>query len=317
MTTGSGRSGVPDRAFLMAPLVACPNPHAQPGEGENGHYEWRPEVTVQKTWRQDELKDIAKELPDPIKDSVEFRDQMEKLVRLYRLSGAEIAYITHAKMRLRWADIREGFNEELLWSEEGAYQTQLKVLLEKITTAYPTLTDWPAIYKCVQGPEESVDDFRDRLERCFKKFSGISQTENSENYHSQLKAALVLGLNSALSRAVKLSCVGWESASLQTVMDHCKHVERQQQKVDTEKQEKETLYEKKGNSRLQAAQLMYYEGQGRRGARGGGVDRYGRKYQFRKGGPGRGGGGRERGDDRTNGWSCYNCGKEGHFCRVH
>ncbi|KAJ7998130.1 hypothetical protein DPEC_G00219390 [Dallia pectoralis] len=211
MTTRSGRSGDPNRAFLMAPLVAYPNPHAQPGEEENGHYEWRPEVSVQKTWRQDELKDISKELADPIRDSVEFRDQMEKMVRLYKQSGAEIAYITLAKMRLRWADVREGFNEELLWSDEGAYQTQLKVLLEKITTAYPTLTDCPAIYKCVQGPKESVDDFRDRLVKCFKKCSGISQTENSETYHSQLKAALVLGLNPDLSETVKLSCVGWES----------------------------------------------------------------------------------------------------------
>ncbi|KAJ8001131.1 hypothetical protein DPEC_G00188040 [Dallia pectoralis] len=162
VTTGSGHSGDPDRAFLMAPLVAYPNPHAQLGEEEDGHYEWRPEVTVQKTWRQDELKDISKELQDSIMDWAEFRDQIEKMVRLYKPSGAEIAYITPAKTRLRWA-------------------------------------------------------------------------------------------------------------SLQTVMDHCKHVERQQQKVDTERQENQTLYEKKGNSRLQAAQLMYYEGHGRRGARGGGV----------------------------------------------
>ncbi|KAJ8007751.1 hypothetical protein DPEC_G00097460 [Dallia pectoralis] len=135
----------------MAPLVAYPNPHAQPGEGEEGHYEWRPEVTVQKTWRQGELKDISKELPDPIMDWAEFRDQIEKMVRLYKPSGAEIAYITPAKMRLCWA-------------------------------------------------------------------------------------------------------------SIQTVMDHCKHVERQQRTVGTERQQKE----KKENSRLQAAQLMYYEGQGNR-----------------------------------------------------
>ncbi|KAJ8006534.1 hypothetical protein DPEC_G00108250 [Dallia pectoralis] len=305
MTTRCGRSGDPNRSFLMAPLVAYPNPQARPGE----------EISVQKIWRQDELKDISKELADPIRDSVEFRDQLEKMVRLYKPPGAEIAYITRAKMRLRWADVRKGFNEELLWPDEGAYQTQLKFLLEKITTAYPTLTDWPAIYKCVQGPKESVDDCRDRLERCFKKCSGISQTENSETYHSQLKAALVLGLNSALSETVKLSCVGWELASLQTVMDHCKHVERQQQKVDTERQEKETPYEKKGNSRLQAAQLMYYEEQVRSGARGGGVDGFGRRDQFQNGGPRRGGGGRGRGEDQTTGRSCYRCGKYGNFCR--
>ncbi|KAJ7998547.1 hypothetical protein DPEC_G00206040 [Dallia pectoralis] len=27
------------------------------------------------------------------------------------------------------------------------------------------------------------------------------------------------------------------------------------------------------------------------------------------------GGGRKRGGDRTTGWSCYSCGKKGHFCR--
>ncbi|KAJ8001593.1 hypothetical protein DPEC_G00171090 [Dallia pectoralis] len=92
MTARSGPSGGPDRAFLMAPLVAYPNPHAQSGEEEDGHYEWRPEVTVQKTWRQDELKNISKELSDPIKDSVEFRDQMEKLVRL---QAAMAGYCIH------------------------------------------------------------------------------------------------------------------------------------------------------------------------------------------------------------------------------
>ncbi|KAJ7999550.1 hypothetical protein DPEC_G00195590 [Dallia pectoralis] len=45
LTTRSGRSCDPNRAFLMAPLVAYPNPQARPGEGEEGHYEWRPEVT--------------------------------------------------------------------------------------------------------------------------------------------------------------------------------------------------------------------------------------------------------------------------------
>ncbi|KAJ7991346.1 hypothetical protein DPEC_G00282850 [Dallia pectoralis] len=48
-------------------------------------------------------------------------------------------------------------------------------------------------------------------------------------------------------------------ASIQTVMEHCKHVGRQQRTVDTERQQKE----KKENSRLQAAQLMYYDKVGR------------------------------------------------------
>ncbi|KAJ8007565.1 hypothetical protein DPEC_G00095360 [Dallia pectoralis] len=56
MTTRSRPSGDPDRAFLMAPLVAYPNPHAQPGEEEDGHYKWRPEVTVQKTRKRDYTK---------------------------------------------------------------------------------------------------------------------------------------------------------------------------------------------------------------------------------------------------------------------
>ncbi|KAJ7998550.1 hypothetical protein DPEC_G00206070 [Dallia pectoralis] len=66
----------------------------------------------------------------------------------------------------------------------------------------PEQASQPAPMTTRSGRSESVDDFMDRLERCFKKFSGISQTENSENYHSQLKAALVLGLNSALSETV-------------------------------------------------------------------------------------------------------------------
>ncbi|KAJ8015992.1 hypothetical protein DPEC_G00002500 [Dallia pectoralis] len=63
---------------------------------------------------------------------------MLKRVRLYKPSGAEIAYITHARMRQRWA---------------------------RSTTMYQTLSDWPAIYQCLQAPKESVEDYRGRMER--------------------------------------------------------------------------------------------------------------------------------------------------------
>lgn len=42
-----------------------------------------------------EVKEIAKDLSDPTKDSVYFTTQLFKLVRLYKLSAAEVTHLPH------------------------------------------------------------------------------------------------------------------------------------------------------------------------------------------------------------------------------
>lgn len=95
-----------------------------------------------------------------------------------------------------------------------------------------------------------------------------------------LKDALVRGLTLGLEKAVRTTCISWETEPLATVVQHCKHAERQQ---STQKEEK-IKEEKVKTQKLQAAQMTFYQGAAPAGTgRGGGVCR------------------------------CYNCGKPGHF----
>ncbi|KAJ8003301.1 hypothetical protein DPEC_G00168000 [Dallia pectoralis] len=52
------------------------------------------------------------------------------MVRLYKPSKAEIAYITRAKMRLRWADVREGLNVSIPTDCNGPLQARGKAAAE-------------------------------------------------------------------------------------------------------------------------------------------------------------------------------------------
>jgi hypothetical protein len=135
-----------------------PNPQPQPADSEEGHHEWHPLANIQKTWRQDEMKDIAKELPDSTKDAGDFTTQLLKMARLNKPSAAEIAHICRIKMRLRWADVEGGFDENYQWEEGKAYQTQLAMLCDRIKEHYPPMTDWAAIHSCMQKAKESLED---------------------------------------------------------------------------------------------------------------------------------------------------------------
>lgn len=74
------------------------------------------------------MNDIAKELPDPTKDACNITTQFFKLVRVYKPSAAEVTHICLIKMRLQWADMDGGYDENDLWGEHGAYWTTLITL---------------------------------------------------------------------------------------------------------------------------------------------------------------------------------------------
>ncbi|KAK6490363.1 hypothetical protein HHUSO_G4877 [Huso huso] len=292
----------------MAPLTAYPNPQPRPAEGQPGHEDWLPEVLIQRTWRQDEIKDIAKDLPDPTKDAVQFSEQMTRLVRQYKPSAAEIGHIMRCKLKLRWEDIEDTFDENLTWKPagDGEYQPQFEQLLDRLKRQYPAKTDWDAIHSCTQHSKESLEEYRQRLETCFRKHSGLRL--GTDEYNSLLKAVIINGLVPALNKQVWMTCIGWETAPLIQVIEHCKHAERQQQKQESNQK---TKAEKEG-VKLQAAQLAYYQG---KGPTRGGYQR-GRGGRGTRGrGGGSGGGGNRNFHKQDKDTSCYNCGQEGHFAR--
>lgn len=193
---------------------------------------------VQRTWRHDEIKDIVEDLPEPSKDAVKYSAEMRVLVGQYKPSAAEIAHICKKKLGLRWTDVQGQFDCNYLWAENGAYQDQITLLLARIVEMYPTKTDWTAIRECTMKKDEGLGAFRKRLETWFRLHSGIRLNEHA--YGDLLKDALVRGLTPDLEKAVRTTCISWETEPLATVVQHWKHAERQQstQKEDKIKEEK-------------------------------------------------------------------------------
>ena len=74
---------------------------------------------------------------------------------------------------------------------------------------------------------------------------------------------------------VKMTCIGWETTTLQTVIEHCKHAERQQLSQDKTKQRMEKVECTAGILKDRASRLKddlqkYWKRGKGRGRRGGG-----------------------------------------------
>lgn len=107
------------------------------------------------------------------------------------------------------------------------------VVLGRIGALYPAKTDWMTISECTMVKDESLEAYRRRLETCFRLHSGIRPNELT--YGDLLKDALVRGLTPDLEKAVRTTCISWETELLATVVQLFKHAERQQRAQKEEK----------------------------------------------------------------------------------
>lgn len=251
------------------------------------------------------MREIAKDLPDHRKDSGQFETQVQALVQMYRPSAAEIGQVLRRKLGLDWPAVSGTFDTRLLYPDghnDGAYDRQLKELLERITKKWPVLPDWTMIHNCKQGNDESWDDYYARLLKCYRDHSGLKPTD--AHFNEMLKTVIMNGIKPDLRGSVAQSCIGWETGELEHLLAHIVHQNRQQlAKVQRKKEEKE-----KEQKKLQGVQLQYYQAQagGKRG-RGAGRRGGGRGQQPWQGrGP--------VGQGYNNG-ECFTCGKLGHRAR--
>lgn len=275
------------KSCAIMPLIAYPNPHARPAQGDAGHAEWQQNIMVQRNWRPDELKDITEDMPDPTQHAVKFCEALQRLVAMYRPSAAELAHICRSKMGLRWADIQGDFDENMLANTAG-FQAAVTALCDRIKTQWPRKTDWARVHACKQEQGEDFETYRKRLEEVFKAHSGLDPRPGvpapDDPYRQLLKQAMVAGLLPEIGKLVKQGCVAWEVADPMVVIEHCKHAERQ---LQTEKDAKDSMKERRGEQ-LQMAQLAQLEGRG--GEQG--------SHQSRV--------------DRD---QCFRCGRTGHLAR--
>ncbi|XDV27176.1 hypothetical protein PO909_030751 [Leuciscus waleckii] len=107
--------------------------------------------------------------------------------------------------------------------------------------------DWAAITNTKQVKGETVTAYLARLKTVVDECAGLPEgTDNT----GVLKHNFVNGLLPNVQGAVRLTCIAWEAQNLEVVMQHAKHAEQNDEKKNTDNENK-----------LQTAQYMFYQTQ--------------------------------------------------------
>ena len=199
-------------------------------------------------WSVDELFSIAELLGDPFADSDAFCVKVNELVEKYKPSSIEIAEILRATLGIKWISIQGDFRFDLLPDSEN-FELNLRQILDRIKKKWPLRIRWDYIHACKQKPGESVDEYFERLVRCFELYSGVDTEDVA--YSTLLKPFILGNMLPVLSERVKLTCIDLESKGLDDLISLCRNVE------EVERLKQQSAKEK--NARvLLAAQLRYY-----------------------------------------------------------
>ena len=136
----------------------------------------------------------------------------------------------------------------------------------------------------------------------FKTHSGL-QENNDENgaFQQQLKNALHAGSKDAIRSWVTKHYIGLPTGTLDEYVNHALHAEKIVKEKNKSKKAVGTFYHDE--------EEIFYQGGGRGGARGRGMNYRGRRGE-RRGGAGRGNYRQNR-----NPFCCWSCGKEGYIAK--
>ncbi|XP_048011485.1 uncharacterized protein LOC125245082 [Megalobrama amblycephala] len=213
-------------------------------------------VWVERPWDLEELRNVTAALPDPEKGVERFISAVTNVDVTYKPTGRDWSAIFSARLGLKWTEVRgageDAFNPALQRLDEGRTETQewrvqWTAMLERLRLAYPLRPDWAAIANTKQLKGETVTAYLARLKTVVDECAGLPEgTDNT----GVLKYHFVNGLLPNIQKAVKLTCIGWEAQNLEVVMQHAKHAEQNDEKRNTEKQQK-----------LENAQYMFYQSQ--------------------------------------------------------
>lgn len=277
------------------PLVEVANPHFDPqqprGAGNN------PVMRVYRPWTESDLHEACKGLGSATEEPNKWTENHAQLVTSYGLNGWEINRTFLTCLGFHWGRVRGNFTgkgQDGQWLPAGTpeLKAQTEGVYGRVRTTWRQRPDYGKINQCKQGNEESVEEYRGRLEQAFIKHCGLPEDSAPESpFQQQLKMSFLQGLRPELSHFIRKHDVNYPTDGMPQVMNWARHA----QDVIKKKKRKTTevwaeTFGLLGIDESEEEEVYYYGQQGgAQGSRGG----------FRRGmgyrGRGRGGRG-PRGD---------------------
>ncbi|XP_053314220.1 uncharacterized protein LOC128479783 [Spea bombifrons] len=241
-----------------------------------------------------ELLVLKQQFPHPGDDITKFCDVLKGLMTAYDpvkrdydqlwqiiLTSAEFTSFKAAFPKvvhvLNWdTDV------ELVERNAAARKTLNDNIIKAFVEGFPQNTDWTKINTALQGKNESVEEFADRIKKLVKAYSGVNDPER--NAEPMIVAAFVKGLLPEVKKGVKRVVIGW---SLKDVVSAAKHFEK---------------YKEDSRERQRVAEVKEY--------------RAAMRAVVSASQPVAGGGSTDQLVQQPGGnVTCYNCGKLGHMAR--
>ncbi|XP_034062021.1 uncharacterized protein LOC117539800 [Gymnodraco acuticeps] len=162
--------------------------------------------------------------------------------------------------------------------------------------------DFTKVSGCRQGEKESVQDFRIRMEDCFRIHSGIPPNNAVDSpYVQQLKQSLMNGFHPGIADFIRKHNVNHRTCDLQECLNYAEHAATQIKEKRHKKASASAFFIGEDGEENQI--FFVGPGQGRGGFNRG-------RGNCRGTGRGRGGGRNAEGK-----FLCFRCGKEGHMAR--
>ncbi|XP_076876206.1 uncharacterized protein LOC143525777 [Brachyhypopomus gauderio] len=263
-------------------------------------------MLVMRTWTVADLQEVIKQLKHPGDiGGRKFADELDMFCREFRPTSHELHRLLGLKLGVEVARIQMDWsvkNIQLVnskWSHEGnePYRTMLHDLCSAIRDAFPLVMDLTKIANCKQDDRETVQEYLCRLTQVHDAHCGMDKPDRMDNgpvtpYEAHLRNAFINSLKPDISEKLKDTCITWETAKMEVIVQHAIHAEKRQKKVSPWKQDKEPR-------QTQLSMVRVVRGNGK------GKDWKGQKRTKKVK--------NRRRDDDDN--ACYICGKEGHWSR--
>ncbi|XP_034143259.1 uncharacterized protein LOC114828859 [Esox lucius] len=225
-------------------------------------------IFVYRPWSPADLKDVAVSQPNPdLEGGEEFNRVFLQMLEQYRPNIVEIEMVMMKALRLRWGRVKGDWpvqNGPYNWGAGSQYRITIMALCGRIGAFFLRRMNWEKISVCKQKLGERVTDYRNRLEKEFEIHSGMDRKPDGANdspWEQQCKIRLVAGLLPDLRKHVKEHCVALDEGRIEIVWPYINNAERVYEgREDKKKDDRE-----KRETRLQMAQIGFYNGYDQRG----------------------------------------------------
>lgn len=207
---------------------------------------------VFRQWMLKDMKENIEHFLHPVNSGDKFAEASELFCKEFNPTADEIWRLLDIKMgTTHWSKISsqvarlEGQREDIDWYSvsNNTYRDVVTRVCTAIKRAFPLHVDMSKIQQCRQSPEETVQDYFERLCDIFNKHSGLTEPatrgDTPSTWESHITNSFLNGLHPELSTAVKHSCIGWHKERLDVIRRHAVHAQERMLEGQAKRKQKQ------------------------------------------------------------------------------